>query len=440
MTDIIVWNGIQAPIVADTVSDPGEIASHALQLRARERDQISRNLEAGHYEMASVFVWTRTMSLLKKQLGSLGNSFVGELLQRPDIDDSTDLSTAMSEIEAIALARDLGIITTLQTKRLLNSQSIVAHFASGDEEVGDEEAMTREEAVQCFRVCVQGVLGHERIQTAEDFRAFRSKLEVETLSAASPELARLGAGPYFFLKTAISILLSILKSAKGAQIEHASRNAILIIPHFWSTLKSPERWQVGQAYASEFNEGHKDSVRALHAVLVRVHGFDFVPENLRSATFVRVASQVIAAHQGMNNFYNEPAPMRELASLGSSIPNPALATCLTAALCVKLGNSYGVSNAAQASADEVLAGISAERWIYYLDGRLDQDLQILPKFFNELPSRKWIKLMESLDFDVASIKNPRVKEFVAASRKGNFAKVRALGAKLYERAVMGSGS
>src|SRR6185369_13983966 len=100
------------------------------------------------------------------------------------------------------------------------------------------------------------------------------------------------------------------------------RNALLIIPQFWEQLKAPERWQIGQAYAVEFSEGRKESVKGLHAVLLAVAGFDYVPENLRSTTFVKVASEVIAAHQGMNNFYNEGAPIRELASPGTSIPGP----------------------------------------------------------------------------------------------------------------------
>jgi hypothetical protein len=421
--------------VADSVSDPAQIAAKALQLRPKERSQISMNLDAANYEMASVFVWTRTMSLLKKQLGTLGNSFIGELLQRPDIDEGTDLYSAVSEMEAIALARDLGILSPLQTKRLLHSQAIVSHFAGGESEVGDDEAMTKEEAISCLRICVQGVLGHEKIGAAEDFRAFRSKLEAQSFSEDAPEIQRLQTAPYFFVRTAISIILSLFKSAKGAKLEHASRNALLIIPKFWPVLKEPERWQVGQAYAIEFSEGRKDSLKALHAVLLAVAGFDYVPENLRSATFVRVASSVIAAHQGMNNFYNEPAPMRELASLGSSIPSPALAICMTAVLCVKLGNPYGVSTAAQSYADKTLEGISKERWIFYLDGRLDQDLTILAKLCSDFPRKRWMQLISDLELEVKSIRNKNIRELLEATVSGNGHKVHQVAYREYNRAV-----
>ena len=274
-SNVALWVSPALPAaVPDTLSDPSTIASHALQLRDRERHQIATNFQAGNYELAAAFVWMRTMALLKKQLAALGMEFIGELLQRPDIDEFSDVQKAVSDAEAISLARDLGIITPLQTMRLFHSQEVVAHFAGIDNDPASnqEEQMTREEAVSCLRVCVQGVLGHEHVGVAEDFKRFRSKLESETLTLTSPEIVKLQSSPYFFIRTAISILLSLFKTSKGAQLEHTARNALVIIPRFWGQLKAPERWQIGQAYAIEFSEGRTPSVRGLHAVLLAVAG------------------------------------------------------------------------------------------------------------------------------------------------------------------------
>lgn len=411
MTDsksIAPWEASSLPIILDSTTDVQEIAGAAIQLRDRERNQIIENFKAGHYEVASTFVWHRAMTLLKKQLAKLGNEFISELLQRPDIDNNTEITSAVSENEALILARDLGILTPTQALRLSHSLEIVNHFGSiaGDDELSPDETMTKEEAISCLRVCIQGILGHQKIDVAEDFSAFRRNLESKTFTSGSPEIVRLQQSPYFFIRTAISILLTVLKSGKGANMEHASRNAILIIPMFWDALKKPERWQIGQAYAAEFSEGNKESVKALHAVLLAVKGFDYVPENLRSNTFTRVASAVIATHQGADNFYYEPGPMWELAKLGSSIPGPALASCITAALCVKLGNQYGISWNAQPPADQVLGTLSQERWIYYLDERLENDELILKKLSDGgKPLQNWISQVSSLGIDPNQLKS-----------------------------------
>ncbi|MBV8523934.1 MAG: hypothetical protein JOY71_17730 [Acetobacteraceae bacterium] len=158
------------------------------------------------------------MALLKQQLAALGMEFIGELLQRPDIDEFSDVQTVVSETEAISLARDLGIITKLQTMRLLQSQAIVAHFASiqNDATSNEDEVMTREEAISCLRVCVQWVLGHEQIAVAEDFKRFREKLESATLAADAPELDMLRSSPYFLSEPQSAFCCLFLKRPKGA--------------------------------------------------------------------------------------------------------------------------------------------------------------------------------------------------------------------------------
>ena len=123
-----LWTAPALPAVPDTMSDPRKIASRALQLRDREREQIAFNIQKGNYELAAGFVWLRTMALLKKQLSTLGMEFISELLQRPDIDEYSDIRTTVSDTEAISLAQDLGMITALRTTRLLHSQAIVNQF------------------------------------------------------------------------------------------------------------------------------------------------------------------------------------------------------------------------------------------------------------------------------------------------------------------------
>ncbi len=431
---IALWEASALARVPDHLTDPAAITGAARLLRARERDQVIANLKSGHFEVATTFIWQRTMTLLKKQLSTLGNEFVGELLQRPDIDENADIATLVSDREAIGLARDLGMLTATQAMRLIHSQEVVNHFASVDDEsLGAEEGMTSEEAISCLRVCVQGVLGHEKIEAAEDFSKFRQLLESNTFTADADEVTRLLQSPYLFVRTAISVLISVLRRNNGASLEHASRNAGLIIPLLWDRLKRSERWQVGQAYAAEFSEGRKETVRALHGVLVAVKGFDYVPENLRSATFTRVAGLVIAAHQGFNNFYNEPAPMRELASLGTSIPGPALPACMTAALCVKLGNRYGHTFGAESPADEVLRSISSERWMYYLDDRLNRDLVILPKLQSPgAPLQRWVDLVSALELDPVQLQGRDAKALLRATNDKAPAKIVAAALKMYE--------
>ena len=93
--------------------------------------------------------------------------------------------------------------------------------------------------------------------------------------------------------------------------------------------------------------GLQTQTAGLKQALLKVRGFNYVPENLRSQTFLKAAEAIVLrAHEGMNNFYNEEAPTINLEKLGTVIPAPALGPCITALLCVRLGNSYGTCWAA----------------------------------------------------------------------------------------------
>lgn len=431
--NVALWRSSNTLVVSDTTTSVPKIVAAAQQLRERERTQVAANLDAGHYELATTFIWHRTMALLKKQLSTLGNQFISDLLQRPEIDEYTDIQSALSDGDAISLARDLGVINATQAMRMIHSQQVISHFASVDsDELDADSGMTPEEAIACLRVCVQGILGHQSISVAHDFAAFRKKLEDDTLNANSPEIVQLQGSPYFFIKTTINVLINLLRTLKGAALEHAGRNAGVIIPLFWPGLKQPEKWQIGQAYAVEFSEGKKESAKALHSVLLSVNGFDYVPENLRSTTFIKVANSVIDAHQAFNNFHNEPAPMRELASLGTSIPGPALATCMTAILCVKLGNGYGVSRAAQVPANQLIDKISKERWIYYLDECLENDRTILSKMTTEPCIERWISLVQKADISVTDVKSKPIRDLIRATCAGDTSRIAAVGRKLLQ--------
>jgi len=166
-----------------------------------------------------------------------------------------------------------------------------------------------------------------------------------------------------------------------------------------------------------------------------VHGFDYVPEDLRSRTFITAAKKVQEVHFAMNNFYNEPEPMKALATLGTSIPMPAFPACMTAVLCVRLGNRYGVSMAAQEYATEMLQGLSPERWRYYLDECLPSDDVVLSKLEDSVEiTNRWLKLISTLDINAIEPKRSDMKKLLKHSVKNEGVRVQEIAARLYQQA------
>jgi hypothetical protein len=394
-TAIAAWSPTDVVVIPTSVETPDDIVQYgSATLSKRDMQSIVAGFQAQGYEMVSTFVWTKAAAAMKKQLATLGMEFIGEMLGRPDLHHDSDPTTAIADHEVIGLAEDLGMITATQALRLKQSLQLVTHFASLDEAEAADEAMQKEEAVSLLRTCITSILGKPRFEAAMKFADFRRRLAEHTLHPEDPDVATIKDSPYFFIRTTLSVLLSMVKVEKGATLEHAIGNTMLLLPALWGRLRSNERWQVGQAYAEVNAAGNRPASAGMKKALVDVRGFDFVPETLRSSTFTDAAAKVLTSHFAMNNFYNEQEPMQTLANLGSSIPMPAFAKCMEATLAVCLGNYWGRAWAAQPYATQLLKLLRATQWDYYFNECLPRDRTILDKLASEeKPVIRWRELV-----------------------------------------------
>lgn len=393
-------------------AQPPDIVQRAVLLGPRDQTALVMAFDTGAYEMAATFVWSKAMAALKKQLAGLGMEFVGEMLGRTDLDEASNPITDIREDEAIELAEQLAMISTTDAIRLRNGQTLVNHFL--DPEVSRSEQMHRDEAISVVRYCVVNFLADPNANGRQPFLELRKKLETETLKADAQEVERLAASPYFFIRTTLTVLLTQLKVATGAKLEHAAGNINVLLPTMWPKLRDKDRWQSGETYAIVQASDRLVAAAGLRRALLRVNGFDFVPETLRSETFRAAARAVLGAHVAWDNFHNEPKPMETLARLGSSVPGPALADCLTAALCVRLGNRYGHSRAAQPAAERFLKLFRPQQWEYYLNKVLTGDRHVLAKLaYDDKPLERWQALVSELGLADLNI-DPRIAKMVTA--------------------------
>ncbi|WP_298248395.1 hypothetical protein [uncultured Christiangramia sp.] len=432
---IVLWQNETLPVLPKKVSKIDEMVTYGLQLQSKDQKQIVLGFNSESYEMVSTYVWTKSITSLKNQLSKMGVSFIAEMLDRPDINEYSNIQQAISEFEAIRLAEELGVISGTSAFRLRQAMETVTHFNQAELEEDIENEMTEDEAKTILRSCIQGVLGYNKIEAAIDFKNFRTELEESTLKEDNPHIVKLTQSPYFFHRTVIRILLSLVKSTSGAQLENSLANSNLIIPLLWTNLKHPERWQIGRSYSELFTDGQTKAASGLKRVLLKVRGFDFVPEDLRSSSFIKVAHEIIQAHEGMNNFYNEPAPVKTLYSMGSTIPIPAFSICMTSVLCVKLGNGYGVSNAAQGPANEIIQNTTEDRWLYFFKECLETNDRILFKLNQSSPLKRWIDLFDSVDIDslTQEIQNRDIVNLLNATKQKNTIRVGSIAKKMYSK-------
>jgi hypothetical protein len=395
MSDVQLWQGPDGVRIPASVNDTDTIVSYANYLTPKQKKQIVAAFQIQAYDMAAEYAWKKAMVKLKETISTLGMKFIGEMLGRSDIDEFSTIDTSLTDYNTIQLAEQLGVIGTTAALKLRQANELITHYFSKDA----TEEIDNISAVQIIKSSVQYILGEADISIAIEFSEFRERLLSETLSIKDSQVEQLIESPLFYLRTVVSILLSSIKSNKGAKLEHSLANLNLLIERLWHQLGENDKWNIGTAYRDVTAAGNTVASAGLKNALLKVGGFDFVPENLRSVTFKKAAAAVIETHFEFNNFYNEPLVVRKLASLGSTIPSPALIDCMQAYLAVFLGNRYGVSHEAARIAEHQLLNVTKERWYYYFEKVIHNDEIILAKIEGATRIRRFKEILLASGYD-----------------------------------------
>ena len=410
MNQVALYQESAGVVAVPDTNDVAILMSYNRSLSSNDANKIVKAFDNELYDMAAEYIWSRTISTLKKNIMKFGEEFVAEMLDRPDISSVEDIS----EYEVITLSSDLGFINQTAKIEFMQFSEIIQHYMSNED---PDEAFPLTKVSDIVRSCVKHVLGFEKVEYEISFVSFRNRLRTEYIIEGHEIYTQLKLAPYFYKRTVFKTMMNLAKTTKdSAEREIILNNMISIFVEIWSALSSEEKWVIGRSYAQCLSDGDNKLLIALKSVLLKVKGFDYVPENLRSNTYIIAAKDLLSAHQGMNNFYNEPSKAKYLAQMGNSIPAPAFGNCMTAVLACKLGNSYGISWDAQTYLDEILQTVSKDRWSYYLSSVLPYDRVILYKLCVDITADRWIELVEKYSLEKIDIEGEKeLKDLISDS-------------------------
>jgi hypothetical protein len=389
----------------------GDIISSAIALSDSERNEISIALNNGLYKMAAEYIWTRTISNLKKCIMQFGDDFVLEMLGK-QLPPYSSIDDILNEIETINLSKELGLIDETEHLFLSQQSQMLQYFINNKNAVAPSTAYK-----SCVEYCVSCVLEKE-ISFNSDFTNFREKLYTQNIAEDISQLVIIKESDYFYIKTVCRTLINLIKTKQSGELDYTLNNFQMILPQIWSKLLSDDKYLIGTLYSQMVNDGNAKISGTVKSLLSKVRGFDYVPESLRSNTFIMAAAEFKKVHYAMNNFYNEPAAIRNLYNLGT-IPAPALCECISAALLCKIGNPYGVSDDAQENADKILDSILPNKWDYYLSNKLPVDNDILLGLYHNKPFNEWKVVVNKYNFASLTINNARVNKIVKFTISGN---------------------
>ena len=415
-------------IILPKRADINELLSYNVQLKSKELKQINIAYNTESYEMLAKFVWDISLSILQRKVLGLGVDFVSDMIGIDNIEYIYNLPV----FETINLAFELGFINKLGKLRLKNNNELIQEYLLRE----TDEEMTEDQAKEIVRCCIQYVLGQDNSNLNLEYNNFRDNLKLQLIENNKEQLDMILNSPYFYKKTTVRTLMNLIKETEGTENYNVSRNMIKIIPYVWNELRSEEKYYIGLNYAKYSNNSNEKFKDVLKAVLMKVKGFDYVPENLKSLTFIESSKKLVEAHYGYDNFYKEIIAIKELESLGTVIPNPALEQVINSVLLVKLGNSYGLSYDAQSYADKILDRIGLEQWSYYIKYQFMNAEDILLKISQkDNRCKRWFEIVEKYKLYNIDVLNQDIKILLDKSREKDKYAAGAVALKLYNTSL-----
>lgn len=374
----LLWKVEDKNVIPSHLTDVQQIIpfSNPSNLTLKQQQNIIKAFNNQAYDMAVEYVWKKAITNLREHILELGEDFVGELVQRPDVGIKMGLESILTDYNVIQIAEQLGMISHAGALDLRQSFEVIQFYFSS-EAVKEEAEFDALRVASIIKSCVVNILSQPNMEIAVDFTNFRNRLFDENIPAKDPQLLQLISSSLFIIRTVITILCSSIRTKDGAIQEHSLNNFKVILPLIWKKISSDDKWRIGALYKDVMSDGDKKSAIIIKSALAQVAGFDYVPENLRSNTFIEVAQKLIDVHYEFDNFYKEPRVIKELASLGSIFPKPAMPRCIKALLLVYMGNFYGRSTVAWPIAQEQLNRLSQDDWVDFLENVLPYDEQLV---------------------------------------------------------------
>ena len=81
--ELVLYTASSGITMIPSASDVPAMMQYNRALKPREAEKIVQAVSAGLYDMAAEYIWSRTISILKKDIMQFGDEFVAEMLDRP---------------------------------------------------------------------------------------------------------------------------------------------------------------------------------------------------------------------------------------------------------------------------------------------------------------------------------------------------------------------
>jgi hypothetical protein len=313
-------------------------------LRNESMARMCVAVSVGLFDSAINYAWNGSILQLREKVKRFGLSVVQQIISKSDFDESKLLD--LKDAELLTLCLRLNLVseqghTLLNQCREVRNNFSAAHPASG--QLDDYEFLS------FLNRCAKYAINEEPNPVGVDFVALMGAIK-------GPQLVveQIGVWTKRILQTHDAQRDLIFGTLHGiycdpAVSENARQNALTIAYKFSDTFTPAAKSSLlvrHSDYAA--NADSQDRYKASQQFFEKLSLLALLGEHERHSLFSSACAKLLSAHNGRDNFYNEPAFAQRLQELSKQdqVPETTRQEYVCCILTCAVGNQYGTSRAA----------------------------------------------------------------------------------------------
>jgi len=366
---------------------------------------------AGLFDAALNYLWDETISELRGRVAMYDLSYFYDIaVQNPERRKKLGTADDLSKIEDNELIRganEIGLISDLAFKHL-DYIRYMRNWASAAHP--NQNQITGLQLASWLETCLREVITLPISEVTVEIGRLLSNIKSNKIDAA--EAAQIAV---FFANLPQDRVDSLAAGLYGIYCQQDTTpqtrdNIRLLAPRLWPGVSEATRKQFGVKYAQYVANNDQDQARFARECLDVVQAAVYIPDGLRAAELETAMQNLLTAHRGLNNFYNEPAFARQLGTLvgdAGVVPSQVEERYVMALTEVYLTNGNGVAWNAEPVYRELLSRLTPQLALTAI--RTFADARIASRLQFELCQGKYRELVTLLEPKITA---PSARELV----------------------------
>jgi hypothetical protein len=272
---------------------------------------------AGLFDAALNYLWDETIYELRRRVAQYDLAYfydaaVGSSAEkRKKLNTEEDLvkiddSSLIKGSYEIGLISDLGF-SHLDRIRYMRNWASAAH--------PNQHQITGLQLIEMLETCVIEVITLPLSNVVTEIKQLLANIKTNKISESEARQIAV-----FFANLPREKVNTLAEGFFGIYTQQdtnsqTKQNVRLLVPYLWDRLDENTRQQFGIKYARFIANNDKEKQELSREFLETVSGLSYIPDGIRAAEVQAAIENLLSAHRGSNNFYNEPPFARQLQRL-----------------------------------------------------------------------------------------------------------------------------